>query len=221
MKGLLIKDLKLAIKQKAVFIILLFMALFMLLGNEDPVFGICYGMFLTVIILVGTVGYDDYDNGMSFLMTLPVSRKTYAVEKYVLSLTGTLISGGVITFINVIYVIERPDIMSMAGLLECFVVAYCICAVIASVYLPFQLKYGAEKGRLVLVALAGVIFAAVFFLNKILPSLETGSGGFAAVFAAMGNISAGAGLLIGVAITVIAVLVSIKMSIGILEKEEY
>lgn len=33
---------------------------------------------------MSTISYDDADRGMGFLMTLPSTRKNYAVEKYIL-----------------------------------------------------------------------------------------------------------------------------------------
>lgn len=41
------------------------------------------------MIAVGTLSYDETDNGLAFLMTLPVDRKTYVREKYLFILICT------------------------------------------------------------------------------------------------------------------------------------
>ncbi len=84
MKGLLIKDLKL-IKTCGLFPMLA-LAVFVILqlgaGNGEM------GVGLTILILsifsITSITYDEYDNGMPFLLTLPITRKKYVQEKYVL-----------------------------------------------------------------------------------------------------------------------------------------
>ena len=44
------------------------------------------------IVVLGTLSYDEFDRGYSFLFTLPVSKRGYVKEKYVL---GLLFCGGI------------------------------------------------------------------------------------------------------------------------------
>lgn len=47
---------------------------------------------LTIIVIVGTISYDEYDNGYRFLMTLPIDAKMYVLEKYIFFIAGTITS---------------------------------------------------------------------------------------------------------------------------------
>ena len=57
------------------------------------------GYFILVSFLLGdsTVNYDAADHGLAYLLTFPVSRKTYVLEKYVL----TLCPGAVATVLTI------------------------------------------------------------------------------------------------------------------------
>ena len=45
---------------------------------------------VTAIFAITTISYDEFDNGLAFLMTLPVTRKQYVAEKYLLGAGLTL-----------------------------------------------------------------------------------------------------------------------------------
>jgi hypothetical protein len=217
MKGLLVKDIQIVLKQKKLFIIWFAVTLIFLFANEDPVFGISYSLFLMVITLVGTISYDDFDNGMGFLMTLPISRKTYALEKYVLVLGGSFLAGAVTLLVSVCYLLVHPEVMSLDELVMTFFLLYSVIVIFAAVYIPFQLKYGAEKGRLVLLVAAAVIFGAVFMVRRIKVASEMAVS-LVSVLDGMAPVTM---LGIVVVIAAAAVLISAKISIGILQKEEY
>ena len=215
MKGLLIKDIQLFLKQKKIFLI--WFAITLVFLNRDPVFGISYSLFLMVIMLVGTISYDDFDNGMGFLMTLPISRKTYVVEKYIFVMSGALVTGMITLVISVVYLLMHPTVMGITDLLISFGMLYAIMGIMAAVYLPFQLKYGAEKGRLVLLVVTGFIFIGVFLVRKI-ETAEQYAMNIGTVLNALSPVSLMVVLLIAAAA---ALFISIKISIGIVEKEEY
>lgn len=215
MKGLLIKDIQLFLKQKKIFLI--WFAVTLVFLNRDPVFGISYSLFLMVIMLVGTISYDDFDNGMGFLMTLPISRKTYVVEKYIFVLAGALLTGMITLVISVVYLLMHPAVMSITDLLISFGMLYAVMGIMASVYVPFQLKYGAEKGRSMLLVVTGFIFIGVFLVRKI-ETAEQYAANIGTLLNALSPVSLMIALLIAAAA---ALFISIKISIGIVEKEEY
>ena len=84
MKGLLIKDGRLMITQGKT---LLGIAVFMIVcsflqGDSFPQFAASYSIMMTTIFTISTVSYDEYDNGIKYLLVLPVERRTYVKEKY-------------------------------------------------------------------------------------------------------------------------------------------
>ena len=82
MKGLLIKDLMLLKNQMRFFIMFSMLCLFMLFINFNPGYVIGYMTLIFVMFTFTTISYDEFDNGFTFLFTLPVSRKMYVREKY-------------------------------------------------------------------------------------------------------------------------------------------
>ena len=81
MRGLLEKDFRLIAQRKQTLLMYAAIALMMAM-TMDSTYIIGYTVSLCVLLAVGTVSYDEFDNGFLFLMTLPVDRKTYVDEKY-------------------------------------------------------------------------------------------------------------------------------------------
>lgn len=166
MKGLLIKDIKLLLGQKKFFIVVIAMGIFFMLSNENPVSGVSYITMLLSIFTLSTISYDEFDNGMAFLMTLPIERKTYAREKYVfagviavLSAVGTSILAYVLGKVMDVEV----DMTEVIG------VAFAIVLVswlMLAITIPLQIKFGAEKGRIAMILATGAIFGILFVLAK-------------------------------------------------------
>ena len=90
MFGLIEKDLRLTFARKQTLLIFFIMALVMGI-SMDGSFIVGYLTMLAAVISIGTISYDEYDNGFAFLMTLPFGRKTYVREKYLFCLKILLI----------------------------------------------------------------------------------------------------------------------------------
>ena len=79
MKGLLIKDLLLLKNQKRTLPLLICCGVIMA-GTSQAMIAIIYLTILCSIVCAGTIGYDEFDHGFTFLFTLPVTRKEYVRE---------------------------------------------------------------------------------------------------------------------------------------------
>ena len=86
MRGLICKDLRLMMVQKNFLIMLAAVALVSLAAMDDPMFVIMYMTLIFTSFILSTMSYDEFDNGFPFLFTLPITRKLYVREKYVLAL---------------------------------------------------------------------------------------------------------------------------------------
>ena len=75
MKGLMIKDLKLMKNQKSFAVIFAAVILFYLFTEVTAAIIIGYACIVSAMFTVGTLSYDDLDNGNAFLFTLPFARK--------------------------------------------------------------------------------------------------------------------------------------------------
>ena len=91
MAGLFEKDIRILMQRKKA--LLLFLALSIFIGySQDGTFILSYLPMLMIIVMIGTISYDEYDNGYRFLMTLPIDSRVYVSEKYIFCIAGTLVS---------------------------------------------------------------------------------------------------------------------------------
>ena len=72
MKGLLIKDLRLMMGQRMSVVIILILGVFISLSQSDINFAVSFIAFVGTVFALSTISYDSFENGMTFLMTLPM-----------------------------------------------------------------------------------------------------------------------------------------------------
>ena len=82
MKGLLIKDFRLIKVQKNFLFLIGAIGIGLALLSENTVYTIGFISFIFSMLSISTISYDELDNGNAFLFSLPVTRKTYTIEKY-------------------------------------------------------------------------------------------------------------------------------------------
>lgn len=161
MKGLLIKDWKLMKNNTMFLLIIILVSIGCAAGMKNSFFAIGYATALISIFSVNTIAYDEYDNGMSHLFSLPVSRKVYVKEKYVFAILisvigmtiATLIAVGVSMFLN-----EQYGIKDWIGILSLSI--FCV-VLIQGIILPVRMKYDSEKHKMAMLIVFGVMAAVV------------------------------------------------------------
>ena len=155
MKGLFIKDLRLMKAQKHFFGVVLMMMVIFLTVYTDFSFVIAYITVMFGFLTVSTISFDEQDNGLGYLLALPVSRSDYVKEKYLFSI-ATAIPGLLIVSVlafavsrirGIDFVVEEWVMTTAVSLL--------IVGVMLSVVIPVQLKFGADKSRVVMLILFG------------------------------------------------------------------
>lgn len=157
MKGLLIKDFLLMKNYKKVAMFMLIIGIFV--GMNDVSFASGDILVFVSILSMSTITYDEANHGLNTLFTLPITRSDYVKEKYLFSLIITGIGFVLVAILNC---------FSQSSFLETFVILS-TSLLLLSISLPFQLKEGNEKGRIVLfVVVFGFIFLFVF-LNQFIP----------------------------------------------------
>lgn len=217
MKGLLIKDFKLMKMQKNFFIMIVVISFVVSLLTEDVTFMLGFISFITSLFTISTISYDEFDNGNAFLFTLPIDRKKYAAEKYVFG----MLLGGCSLFLAIILavilnLIEKSDTISniliSGGMLLPFIL------LLLSILIPFQLKFGSEKGRIVISAVFSIVFLISFVLGKSIGMLGIN---IAEVINRISLLGAGGLFILIFVISMIVVLFSMKVSISIMNKKEF
>ena len=218
MKGLLIKDVKLMLGQKKFFVVVVGLGIFFMMSNANPVSGVSYITMLLSIFTLSTISYDEFDNGMAFLMTLPIERKTYALEKYVFAGLTSIISAVGTSALAYIFgmVMDIPvDMVEVIGV-ACAIVL--VSWLMLSVTIPLQIKFGAEKGRIAMILAMGAIFGIVFVLAK---GLSSSGADISGVVFFLESLEAWQ-IVVGAVFAVILVLLaSYAACVRIINKKEY
>lgn len=176
MKGLLKKDfLLLQSYAKSLMLMLVF---FLIIGvTSGPSFIVGIIMIECVTLAVSTFAYDDMAKWDTYMLALPVSRKTAVREKYVfallLGLIGIALSLAASLFSGILR--GNVDFANAAATIGGCLVAACLYV---AVMLPLTYRFGSEKMRVMLIAVFVVLFALLFggyvLLQKVAPgALET------------------------------------------------
>lgn len=168
MKGLLIKDWMMLKHQGRYFSIVAFLAcIVMFTGTKDfSSFITSYLTFMVCMYTFTSFSYDEFNNGMEYLMTLPSGRRKYVTEKYVFS--ALLIFGGwsagvllrLLCFLIRFSLAEYLEILPVEPVYLLLVLTYTSCAI------PVLLQFGVEKGRNFMFLSLGVFAFLVFCLAK-------------------------------------------------------
>jgi len=216
MKGLLIKDLRILLRQKTTLLIIMLIGIFMSMNGGNASFSMGYMMMVSIMLVVTTISYDYFEKGMSFMLTLPVQRKEYVLEKYMLALLielcvallGALIQVGSI-------VLGQPadwEVFLISGA-SCLVAALILIAV----YIPVYIKCGPEKSRIAMFIVVGIVLAGSYLVAKVKPVqdlLET-------LIEALSKMTITQVAGIGIAVFVLIMASSIGISMAIMEKKEF
>ena len=174
MKGLLKKDLAILFCNKAMLIaaLVVFMGV-AFMGSGGGQFIMSYMAVFVPMVINSTISYDDMDNGMEYLMTLPVTRRQYVYSKYVFSAGAGFLcwifSCVMGTLSNVIHG-NQGD--SGEWLFLCLM-SLGILLFTSSLIIPVQLKFGAEKAKiamlLIMVGVAGVTWLFINIKKAVFP----------------------------------------------------
>ncbi len=222
MKGLLIKDFRFTMQQAKMFIIILFMFVifFFSQGADSATFIISYTALMGGMFVLTTISYDEYDHGITFLLTLPIARKDYVKEKYVFGILGILGLWGLSTAAYLILGFDEfKEMLCIALLVLAVILAF------EMIMIPIQLKFGGDKGRM---ALIGIVVAAMLLL-LVVKSVANQLINYSAemetlIYGIVNVMSSVSPWLIGVAIAAILVIetyISYRISVKVIENREY
>lgn len=223
MKGLLLKDFSLWMKQKKTFLMIVFMfGIFMLAGFLDTIFILGYVPLMFCVYVMSSISYDEFDNGFPFLMALPVSRKTYVKEKYIFGLfTGSIgcFIAGLMALIQKIRELGIKDFYDWIpeGMYTIGIVLLLV-GIFDGIIIPIQLKYGGEKGRTILfgviITILAVGYLAATYLKKLPDSVEK-------MLIAFSHSNPWMFLLGLFLFTMVVIVCSCQISICIMKKKEF
>ncbi len=219
MKGLLIKDFRILLHQKTTFLVIVLLGIFMSTNGGNISFSMGYMMFVSATLTITTISYDYFEKGMSFLFTFPISKKLYVVEKYLLSLLiGLVVAvvGFVLNFAAVFFGALAPwDEFSVT-----VVTTLAVALLMIALYIPVYIKCGPEKSRVAILIVIGAI-AAVGYLAYLVIKVESVQKMLMPLVGVLENMTAGQFIAIGVAIWAVLMVISVVVSLRIMEKKEF
>lgn len=210
MKGLMIKDLCLLLKRKQTLMIFLLICVVMTYA-QGGIFSIGYSSMLMLIWALSTLSFDESGHGITFLLTLPVTRKIYVFEKYLFCLLacicGWLIGLTLATGVAILTgtaLLPLPELLASTGMLIPVLLS-------AELMIPVQLKYGQERSRLMMILFMMLIFSA---------AMAAANAADGALGTALERIPDGIFLIAGFLFTAVCGAASANASVRILEKKE-
>lgn len=215
MRGLLVKDIELMKQQKQFFILVIVMGIILnLTGSGSVSFATGYFTIITAIFAITTMSYDEFDNGFVFLMTLPVSRKQYVAEKYILGIGLTGVAWGVATIEGIICKVVAELHGCLSETIIGSLINIPIALLMLAMFLPLGIYFGVEKGRYTAIVLWIIIIAIIYTLVKTMGLSEE------AISAWLNGLNWGIAFVIVALITAIGYLGSFWLSVRFMEKKE-
>lgn len=165
MRGLLIKDYKLLTGQKRFVAIVLIAGILLFFVDEgnNYIFSVGYITFIFGFLTNATISYDEMDNGLAFLMTLPDGRSAYAKEKYVFALINMLGAWVIAVLLEILIQRQWWGRDNAGEILLSAVSVLALAALFLAVILPVSIIFGTEKGRIVIIVMGAILFLLGYF----------------------------------------------------------
>ena len=209
----MIKDVKLLKNQKQFFLVICIIGTLFLVTSNDPSFVITYMTLMFSIFTLSTISYDEHDNGAAYLFTLPISRQSYTMEKYVFGLITTMLAWVVFTAAALGATYYRQIEIDLRQWLV-IAVTYLLLAIT----IPIQFKFGAERSRIALIAVVGCAVLVAYAAAKIFEAFHID---LSAVIDRVAEMTPGVFLAFLCAAAVAAIGISYSISLRIVKKKQF
>lgn len=166
-------------------------------------------VMIPLILTAIAFGYDSKANFEQFAFSMPIKKSSYVLSKLFFAF-----SFGLVGAICIFVLLMTKNQMSLNNIIFISLITLMASILISAIQLPFILKYGTEKGRLIMVITYFLIFALSTllkeksdFLVKLMEVLSKNS---------MPIICLGI-----IVVSILIISIAIKASIMIIEKKEY
>lgn len=165
MKALLMKDLRTLKNERRLWVSIIGVSVLFGVLFQNWYFMMGYIMFGLSMIARTMYQYDVADQGIVYLMTLPITRKEYVKEKYLLSLMSICIGGilsMILTKIGMLFTPDQAD--SNQEIFSAFLGILAVALVLQAIIFPVELKYDVSKSRIIISLLVmGIIILFTAF----------------------------------------------------------
>ena len=210
---------RILLRQKTTFLIIVLLGIFLGTNGGDISFSMGYMMFVSATLTITTISYDYYEKGMSFLFTLPVTKKMYVMEKYLMS----LLIGIAVAALGFVLNFAAGFLGALVPWKD-FTITVVLCLALAmlmiALYIPVYIKCGPEKSRVAILIVIGTI-AAVGYLAYAVLQVKAVQDALLPMLGVLEKMTAVQFVGIGIVLWALLMLVSIVASLRILEKKEF
>lgn len=209
MTALILKDIA-TLKKTLLLSITLCIALVVYGVYENEIFMIPLICTMMPLILTAIAfGYDTKSKFEQFAFSMPIKKSSFVLSKLFFAFVFGLF-GSVCLFVQLVIKSE----MSIDNIIFISLITLVASVLISAIQLPFILKYGAEKGRLIMVITYFTVFALSSFF-KAKSDLMTNVVEF---FLKNSRVMIFLGIVF---VSIVIIGIAIKISILIMEKKEY
>lgn len=209
MTALILKDIA-TLKKTLLLSITLCIALVVYGVYENEIFMI--PLICTMIPLILTAiafGYDTKSKFEQFAFSMPIKKSSFVLSKLFFAFVFGLF-GSVCLFVQLVIKSE----MSIDNIIFISLITLLASVLISAIQLPFILKYGAEKGRLIMV----ISYFTVFAISSLLKAKSDLLTNVVEFFLNNSRVMIFLGIVF---VSIVIIGMSIKISILIMEKKEY
>ena len=117
---------------------------------------------MTPVLLGGiSFGYDTKCNFERFAFSLPIKKSSYVYSKLFIAFVF-----GILCFLFMFVFMSLNTDFTISMIFTLSLICLLACILISAIQLPFVLKYGAEKGRLIMVITYFAIFGICSYLGN-------------------------------------------------------
>ncbi len=158
MKGMIAKDIRILGESKSLALLGLVCGIVCLFTMRDTGFLVGYITLIAASMGCMSCAYDEMNNGMAYLLTMPCTRTKYVLEKYIFA----VVVGGIgwlasVTF-AIIYAVIFDSFMIVPTITNSFVFLI-IALVIPSLMIPVVFQFGHARSRIMIYVIIGIMFA--------------------------------------------------------------
>ena len=219
MKGLLIKDLRVTLQNKRLMAVILLMAAMLILskGEDGASFVISFVTAICGTLVLSTISVDEFDKSIIFLMTMPIDKSLYVVEKYIFALGSSLIGCICSSIFCMIFTKFSMEVVLYQAILILF-----LLSLFQMIILPIHLKFGCEIGRIVLLGMVVFFVLLASIVRRILETVsEPIKQGFYQIIQWIFSCNKWILVIIGVILWVGCFFLSVTISKNVMKKKEY
>lgn len=155
MKGLIIKDLFTIKQQTKIYSFMMLLFGTFALISDSPAYFWSITCMITIMLPVTALSYDERANWDKYALSMPVSRKDIVRSKYGL--------GGITTFAGcvLIFIFSVIQLKDLSEALTAALIFWFACVFLLSVLMPVLIKFGVEKGRIIML---GIFFTPLILV---------------------------------------------------------